>query len=89
MSLAKKGLISHRKGSKHSIESKQLMKINSGRNKEVFVYTPDYLSIKRYDSITECSKELKISPLVIRGAMLTNKIVQNKYFFSNKEVERG
>jgi NUMOD3 motif/NUMOD1 domain len=67
MSLAKKGQVSHRKGSKHSTDSKLLMKINSGRKKRVFVYTMENIFIKTYDSITECSKELKISPLVIRG----------------------
>lgn len=89
MSLAKKGQVSHRKGSKHSSDSKLLMKINSGRKKRVFVYTMENIFIKTYDSITECSKELKISPLVIRGAMLTNKIVQNKYVFSNKYLENA
>jgi hypothetical protein len=87
MSLAKKGLTSHRKGSKHSADSKLLMKINSSRKKVVFVYTSDKIFIKRYDSITECSKDLKISPSIIRGAVITQKIVQNKYIFSNMNFE--
>jgi len=87
MSLAKKGLTSHRKGSKHSADSKLLMKINSGRKKAVFVYTTDKLFIQKYYSITECSKDLKISSIVIPGAVITNEIVQNKYIFSNKDLE--
>jgi len=82
MSLAKKGIKSHRKGSSHSTESKILMKQNSGRKIMVYVYNPEWDLLNSFNSITECSKETHIHYLVIRRALISKKLVQNKYYFS-------
>nr|YP_009486091.1 hypothetical protein [Cantharellus lutescens]AWA82216.1 hypothetical protein [Cantharellus lutescens] len=81
MSKAKKGIISPRKGSNHSIESRLLQ--NSGRKVQVYVYNPEWILLNSYNSITECSKETKFNYLVIWRAIISKKLVNNKYYFSN------
>ena len=85
MSLAKRGLPSHRKGSVHSAESKFLMKTNHSRKIGVYVYDSNKIFLNFYASITDCTKETKIDSRKIRYSMLTNKIVNNKYYFCNKK----
>lgn len=81
MSLAKKGIKSHRKGSSHSTESILLMKKNSGRKIMVYVYNLEWVLLNSFNSITECSKETNIPYLVIRRAMISKNLVHNKYYF--------
>ncbi len=83
MSEAKKGLPSHRKGTTHNLTSKNLMKLNSGRNKIVYVFNSEKVWMKTFRSITYCSMELNISSLRIRTAIKNNKLVDNTYYFSH------
>lgn len=89
MSLSKKGQKSNRKGSSHSTESKNLMKENSGRKIQVHVYNPELVLLNSFNSITECSKETKINYLVIWRALLSKKLVENKYYFSKDQLNQS
>jgi NUMOD1 domain-containing protein/NUMOD3 motif-containing protein len=83
MSIAKKGKTSNRKGTIHNLYSKNLMKLNNGRNKMVYVFDLNKKLINNFRSITSCSVELNISYLRIRTAIKNNKLVNNTYYFSH------
>lgn len=55
MSKAKKGLSSHRKGSKHSEETKLLVRQNSGTNKTVYMFSKDKKLIAQFYSIANAA----------------------------------
>lgn len=87
MSLAKKGKVSHRKGSIHSSNSKVLMSLNSSVKKKVYIFDIKKALINIYPSITDCSAALSISRLRIRTAIKKKTILDNKYYIShNTEV---
>jgi len=69
MSLAKKGKVSHRKGSIHNSNSKVLMSLNSSVKKKVYVFDLTKVLVNIYSSITDCSGALSISRLRIRTAI--------------------
>lgn len=83
ISKAKKGKPSHRKDSSHTLESKLLMKLNSGRNKTVYVYDSNKILINTFNSITNCSKYLNISSLRIRNAIKSNKLINKTFYFTH------
>jgi hypothetical protein len=82
MSLAKKGLPSHRKNSVHSLESKAVMRTNSSSRMEVYVYSSKNIFLNYYHSINECSIALQMDRRTIRKAIINNSLVNNKYYFS-------
>lgn len=84
MSLAKKGKISHRKGSTHNLNSKSLMSLNSTNKKKVYVFDTRKILLNTYSSITDCSTALSISRLRIRTAIKNKTIINEKYYFSHK-----
>lgn len=61
MSKAKKGLPSHRKGSKHNLESLDLMVANSGRRKTVYVYNTEGVLWKKFLNIQKAALATGVS----------------------------
>jgi hypothetical protein len=88
MSTAKKGVPSHRKNSVHSLESKAVMRKNSTRRMEVYVYSSENLFLNYYHSINECSIALRIDRRTIRKALASGSLVDNKYYFSPPQWTR-
>lgn len=62
--MSKKGLISHRKGKTHRQSSIELMKTNSGRAKNIYVYNIDGSLLAEFNNIQKAAKAMNISRML-------------------------
>jgi len=85
MSIAKKGVLSHRKGTKHSDDSKSVMKLNNGMNKTIYMFSIDKILLQKFYSIANASEFTGISRTRISRACHSQKILDNKFIFSFSE----
>nr|ATX62117.1 hypothetical protein [Tremella fuciformis] len=81
MSEAKKGKPSHRKGSSHSLQTREQMKQNAAMNRSVLMYSTDNILLNTFMSVTQAQETTGISRHRIGRAIRANKVVDGKYVF--------
>lgn len=88
ISASKKGKPSHRRGSTHSKESKELIKQNNAKSKQVFVFDSNLVFISVFNSIADAASFTGVHRWKISLAVRTNiNIPINGYIFRNSPIQ--